>query len=156
MPLVCPVATLVVACCLAACFVCFLAVVLTVQRSDALEPMYGIFQEQIHYFLFLHFNGSGFEIRSCLKRMWVYMQCAESSYINSRPFRVNAGPVHAYTAVNGDSTAYLAELKAGQEALVVDAQGRYRSEVIGRCKVPFLVHRNRPAHFAVIIIVPSA
>ena len=49
------------------------------------------------------------------------MQCADSAYINSRPFRVNAGPVHAYTHTTGSKTSYLAELKAGQDVLVVDA-----------------------------------
>ena len=29
----------------------------------------------------------------------VHSECAESSYIASRPFRVNAGPVHAYAQV---------------------------------------------------------
>lgn len=63
------------------------------------------------------------------------MQCAESAYINSRPFRVNAGPVHAYTAAQGGKTSYLAELKAGQDVMVVDAEGTPRTEVVGRCKV---------------------
>lgn len=48
---------------------------------------------------------------------------------------MNAGPVHAYTAVSGGKTAYLAELKAGQEVRVVDAEGMQRTEVVGRCKV---------------------
>jgi hypothetical protein len=30
----------------------------------------------------------------------VHSECAESSYIASRPFRVNAGAVHAYVKVN--------------------------------------------------------
>jgi hypothetical protein len=51
---------------------------------------------------------------------------------------VNAGPVHAYIAASNSKTAYLAELKAGQEVLVVDAEGIPRTEVIGRCKVRML------------------
>ena len=32
----------------------------------------------------------------------VHSECEESAYINSRPFRVNAGPVHAYVHTTGD------------------------------------------------------
>ncbi len=46
----------------------------------------------------------------------------ESAYINSRPFRVNAGPCHAYVHMPGDKTAYLSELSSGMEVLVADAQ----------------------------------
>lgn len=63
------------------------------------------------------------------------MQCMESQYINSRPFRVNAGAVHAYVQAPGNKTAYLSELKSGSEVLVVDAAGRARTAVVGRCKI---------------------
>lgn len=63
------------------------------------------------------------------------MQCEESAYINSRAFRVNAGPVHAYVQASAEKTAYLDELRAGASVLVADARGRTRSEVVGRCKV---------------------
>ncbi|KAL3152277.1 hypothetical protein ABBQ32_001351 [Trebouxia sp. C0010 RCD-2024] len=65
----------------------------------------------------------------------VHSECTESRYINSRPFRVNAGPVHAYTACPDNQTAYLAELKSGMEVLVVDAEGHHRSAIIGRVKI---------------------
>ena len=41
------------------------------------------------------------------------------AYISPRPFRVNAGAVHSYVAVPRGRTAYLSELKAGSEVLVV-------------------------------------
>jgi 3-dehydroquinate synthase class II len=65
----------------------------------------------------------------------VHSECEESGYINSRPFRVNAGPVHAYCQLPGDKTGYLAELKSGVEVLVVDAAGNTRRELIGRVKI---------------------
>ena len=65
----------------------------------------------------------------------VHSECEESGYINSRPFRVNAGPVHAYCQLPGDKTGYLAELKSGDEVVVVDAEGRSRRELIGRVKI---------------------
>ena len=63
------------------------------------------------------------------------LQCMESQYINSRPFRVNAGAVHAYVQAPGGKTAYLSELRSGSEVLVADATGRTRTAVVGRCKV---------------------
>ncbi|KAA6426747.1 MAG: 3-dehydroquinate synthase-like [Trebouxia sp. A1-2] len=65
----------------------------------------------------------------------VHSECTESRYINSRPFRVNAGPVHSYTACPNDQTAYLAELKSGKEVLVVNAEGQQRSAIVGRVKI---------------------
>lgn len=65
----------------------------------------------------------------------VLVQCGESAYINSRPFRVNAGPVHAYVHAAGERTAYLCELSAGSQVTIVDAQGRTREALVGRCKV---------------------
>jgi 3-dehydroquinate synthase class II len=59
----------------------------------------------------------------------------ESQYINSRPFRVNAGAVHAYVQAPGGKTSYLSELASGSEVLVADACGRTRTAVVGRCKV---------------------
>lgn len=63
------------------------------------------------------------------------LQCMESQYINSRPFRVNAGPVHAYVQASHGKTAYLSELCSGSEVLVADAAGRARTAIVGRCKV---------------------
>jgi len=65
----------------------------------------------------------------------VHSECAESSYIASRPFRVNAGPVHAYTQGVGGRTAYLSELSSGSQVTIADALGRCRTAVVGRLKV---------------------
>jgi 3-dehydroquinate synthase II len=58
-----------------------------------------------------------------------------SEYVASRPFRVNAGAVHAYALAPGDATAYLQELRAGSEVLTVDHAGNTGRAVVGRVKV---------------------
>ena len=65
----------------------------------------------------------------------VHSESIETEYVASRPFRVNAGPVHAYVMVPGGKTKYLSELKAGEEALAVDKNGNTRVVIIGRMKI---------------------
>ncbi|XP_023639314.1 uncharacterized protein LOC17887151 isoform X3 [Capsella rubella] len=65
----------------------------------------------------------------------VHSECLESNYIESRPFRVNAGPVHAYVSVPGGKTCYLSELRSGREVIVVDQKGKQRTAVVGRVKI---------------------
>lgn len=65
----------------------------------------------------------------------VASEARESGYVASRPFRVNAGAVHAYVLAPGGRTRYLSELHAGDEVVVSDAQGRTRSVVLGRVKI---------------------
>ncbi|KAJ9561994.1 hypothetical protein OSB04_007154 [Centaurea solstitialis] len=80
--------------------------------------------------------GEGLLVGSFARGLFlVHSECLESNYIASRPFRVNAGPVHAYVAVPGGKTCYLSELKAGKEILVVDQSGVQRTAVVGRVKI---------------------
>jgi 3-dehydroquinate synthase II len=65
----------------------------------------------------------------------VHAESLENPYVSPRPFRVNAGPVHAYIRVPGNKTKYLGELTAGDEVLVVGHDGRSRWAVVGRAKV---------------------
>ncbi|KAF7050461.1 hypothetical protein CFC21_058830 [Triticum aestivum] len=65
----------------------------------------------------------------------VHSECLETNYIASRPFRVNAGPVHAYVTVPGDKTSYLSELQSGREVIVVDQNGLWRTSIVGRVKI---------------------
>ncbi len=65
----------------------------------------------------------------------VHAESLENPYVSPRPFRVNAGPVHAYIRVPGNKTKYLGELTAGDEVLVVGHDGRSRAAVVGRSKV---------------------
>ena len=58
----------------------------------------------------------------------------ENPYVASRPFRVNAGPLSMYTLSSQENTRYLSELKAGDEVLVVNREGKVRKTNVGRAK----------------------
>jgi 3-dehydroquinate synthase II len=66
---------------------------------------------------------------------FVHAETAESPYVASRPFRVNAGAVHAYARAPDGGTRYLSELRSGDEVQVVDASGETREAVVGRVKI---------------------
>lgn len=65
----------------------------------------------------------------------VHAETEDNEYVNSRPFRVNAGGVHAYAMMPNDKTSYLQELGSGSEVLIVDKNGQCKSAVVGRVKV---------------------
>ncbi|KAJ1386874.1 3-dehydroquinate synthase [Sesbania bispinosa] len=80
--------------------------------------------------------GEGLLVGSFARGLFlVHSECLESNYIASRPFRVNAGPVHAYVATPGGRTCYLSELKSGKEVIVVNQHGRQRIAIVGRAKI---------------------
>ncbi len=64
----------------------------------------------------------------------VHAETEHNEYVAARPFRVNAGAVHAYTHMPADTTRYLGELSAGQNVLIIDAQGTTSLACIGRVK----------------------
>ena len=66
---------------------------------------------------------------------FVHAETAESPYVASRPFRVNAGAVHAYVRTPDGGTKYLSELKSGDEVQVVDLDGNTREATVGRVKI---------------------
>jgi 3-dehydroquinate synthase II len=66
---------------------------------------------------------------------FVHSESMDNPYVASRPFRVNAGAVHAYTLTSGGKTKYLADLKAGDEVLVVDTKGASKVAYLGRNKI---------------------
>ncbi|QCC48222.1 3-dehydroquinate synthase II [Halobellus limi] len=66
---------------------------------------------------------------------FVHAETAESPYVASRPFRVNAGAVHAYVRTPDGGTKYLSELKSGDEVQIVDSEGKTREAVVGRVKI---------------------
>ena len=65
----------------------------------------------------------------------VHSETLETEYVSARPFRVNAGAVHAYVLAPNMKTKYLSELKAGDEVLTIDKKGNTRSVVVGRVKI---------------------
>jgi 3-dehydroquinate synthase II len=66
---------------------------------------------------------------------FVHAETGDSPYVAARPFRVNAGAVHAYVRTPGGETKYLAELESGDEVQVVDREGRTREAIVGRVKI---------------------
>jgi 3-dehydroquinate synthase II len=66
---------------------------------------------------------------------FVYAETAESPYVASRPFRVNAGAVHAYVRTPGGETKYLSEVGSGTEVQIVDTAGNTREALVGRAKI---------------------
>ncbi len=65
---------------------------------------------------------------------FVHSESEESPYVAARPFRVNAGAVHAYIRI-GEKTRYLSELASGDEVLIIDSEGQTRLAVVGRIKI---------------------
>lgn len=65
----------------------------------------------------------------------VHSESIENPYVSPRPFRVNAGAVHAYVLLPDGKTKYLDELRTGDEVLIVDSKGNTKITSIGRIKL---------------------
>ena len=65
----------------------------------------------------------------------VHSESVENPYVEPRPFRVNAGAVHAYILMPGGKTKYLDELKTGDEVLIVNSKGKSFVSTVGRLKI---------------------
>ncbi len=65
----------------------------------------------------------------------VHAETLENPYVAPRPFRVNAGAVHAYILLPDGKTAYLSDLAIGGQVLVSDHKGAGRSAIVGRTKI---------------------
>jgi len=66
---------------------------------------------------------------------FVHAETAESPYVASRPFRVNAGAVHAYVRTPDGGTKYLSELQSGDEVQITNVDGSTREAIVGRAKI---------------------
>ena len=64
----------------------------------------------------------------------VHSESIENPYVSPRPFRVNAGGVHAYILCPNNKTKYLSELGSGDTVLVVDSKGNAKEAIVGRNK----------------------
>ncbi len=65
----------------------------------------------------------------------IHSESIENPYVAPRPFRVNAGPVHAYVMAPNGKTRYLSELKAGDEVIGVNFKGEMFPLLVGRVKI---------------------
>jgi len=81
-------------------------------------------------------EGEGILVGNSSKGLFLmHAESIENPYVAPRPFRVNAGAVHAYVSLPGGKTSYLSELKAGKEVLGVNWKGEAVSLVVGRVKI---------------------
>ncbi|MBN1898192.1 MAG: 3-dehydroquinate synthase II [Spirochaetes bacterium] len=65
----------------------------------------------------------------------VHSESEENPYVSPRPFRVNAGAVHAYVLTPGNKTKYLSELKSGDAVLILNHKGETKTSNVGRIKL---------------------
>ncbi len=65
----------------------------------------------------------------------VQSESEDNGYVAARPFRVNAGAVHAYAMGPEGRTRYLSEYRSGDSIVLVDRNGGTRMSAVGRCKV---------------------
>ncbi len=86
----------------------------------------------------------------------VESETVENPHVETRPFRVNAGPVASYLLTNPERTRYLSELKSGDEVMIVDSEGNTRTTNICRVKIEWrpmmmLEARSEGRNFNVIL-----
>lgn len=81
--------------------------------------------------------GEGLLVGSFARGLFLaHSECVSSfGYVNTRPFRVNAGPLCSYVLLPGGKTGYLSELKAGDEVLCVKSDGSWSTKTVGRVKI---------------------
>ena len=81
--------------------------------------------------------GEGLLVGSFARGLFLaHSECVSSfGYVNTRPFRVNAGPLCSYVLLPGGKTGYLSELKAGDEVLCVKSDGTKSTKTVGRVKI---------------------
>jgi len=81
-------------------------------------------------------NGQGMLVgNSSSAFLLVHAETLDNPYVAARPFRVNAGAVHAYALMPGGKTAYLSEVGAGDHVSIVDGTGSTTRATVGRVKV---------------------
>jgi len=87
-------------------------------------------------FLNLLDQGEGVLVGSSAQMMaLVHSETLQSSFVPTRPFRVNAGSPHAYVLMADGRTKYLSELASGDAVAAVNTEGGLRPVVLGRIKI---------------------
>ncbi|MDO8301980.1 MAG: 3-dehydroquinate synthase II [Sedimentisphaerales bacterium] len=89
----------------------------------------------------------------------VHSESLDNPYVASRPFRVNAGAVHAYTLTPGGKTKYLADLKSGDEVMLVDCKGTTKQAYLGRNKIekrPLMLVEAQAEDIPVSLVLQNA
>lgn len=91
--------------------------------------------------------------------LMVHPETLENPYVAPRPFRVNAGAVHAYILLPDGKTAYLADLAAGDRVLIAEHTGATREAVVGRVKIerrPLLLVEAKAGSANVSLVLQNA
>ncbi len=105
-------------------------------------------------------KGQGMLVGNSSSAMFlVHAETVSNPYVAPRPFRVNAGPVHAYTKVPGGKTRYLSELSTGDKVLIIDFKGNATIGAVGRLKIekrPLMLVRATVKEKEVTTIIQNA
>ena len=91
--------------------------------------------------------------------LMVHPETLENPYVAPRPFRVNAGAVHAYTLLPDGKTAYLADLAVGDRVLIAEHTGTTHEAVVGRVKIerrPLLLVEAKAGDAKVSLVLQNA
>ncbi|MEE2973979.1 MAG: 3-dehydroquinate synthase II [Candidatus Thermoplasmatota archaeon] len=81
-------------------------------------------------------QGEGILVGSSARTLFlVHSETIPSTFVPTRPFRVNAGAPHTYVMMGDGTTKYMAELEAGDNVLAVSTSGETRKVVLGRVKI---------------------
>jgi 3-dehydroquinate synthase II len=89
----------------------------------------------------------------------IHGETLKTEFADPRPFRVNAGAVHAYALMADGRTKYLSELSSGDEVAIIKNDGVSRSAIIGRSKIetrPLLLIRSQSGETSSSIILQNA
>jgi 3-dehydroquinate synthase II len=89
----------------------------------------------------------------------VHSESIDNPYVASRPFRVNAGAIHAYTLAPDGKTKYLSDLRAGDEVLIVDFKGNSQTAYLGRNKIekrPMMLIEAQAEGAAITLVLQNA
>ena len=65
----------------------------------------------------------------------IHSETIPSTFVPTRPFRVNAGSPHSYILMADGTTKYMTDLESGDVLLAVSANGETRPVVLGRLKI---------------------
>jgi len=89
----------------------------------------------------------------------VHSESIETPYVAPRPFRVNAGGVHAYVMTPSGKTKYLSEIKAGDEIMIINYKGTPKTAVVGRAKIekrPMMLVEARCGREKISLVLQNA
>ncbi len=89
----------------------------------------------------------------------VHSESIENPYVSARPFRVNAGAVHAYIWTGEGKTSYLGEMESGDMITSVNEKGDTRTLFVGRNKIecrPMLLVRALAGERPVTLVLQNA